>query len=101
MPPPFTKQEYDQRLVRVRDSMSEKSLDALVIGDPANMNWLTGFDAWSFYVPQAMLVCHDQPPLWMGRKMDAGAVTLTTYLEEESIQPYEESFVQRSDAHWI
>ena len=77
MPAPFSKQEYDQRLARVRASMSESNLDALVIGDPANMNWLTGFDAWSFYVPQVMLVTHQQPPVWMGRMMDAGAVTLT------------------------
>ena len=33
--------------------------DALV-RDPANINWLTGNDAWSFYTPQMMLVdMHD------------------------------------------
>lgn len=99
MSPPFSKQEFDQRLVRVRTSMSEHNLDALIIGDPANMNWLTGFDAWSFYVPQVMLVTHDNEPVWIGRMMDAGAVRLTTYLSEESISPYGEEYVQRKGVH--
>ena len=62
MKPAFDLSEYQRRLDLVRKSMSEQDLDALVIGDPANMNWLTGFDAWSFYVPQVMLVLHDHAP---------------------------------------
>ena len=96
---PFLSSEYDERLNRVRASMSDKKLDALIIGDPANMNWLTGFDAWSFYVPQVMLIMHDTPPIWLGRKMDAGAVTLTTYLDARSVRTYTEDLVQRFDTH--
>jgi Xaa-Pro dipeptidase len=95
----FASEEYQSRLKTVRDSMSERDLDAMLIGDPANMNWLTGFDAWSFYVPQVMLVLHDHDPIWMGRKMDAGAVSLTTYLQETSIKPYAEDYVQRAGVH--
>lgn len=79
--------------------MAERNLDALLVGDPANMNWLTGFDAWSFYVPQLMLVLHDAEPIWMGRKMDAGAVALTTYLGAESVKPYAEDYLQREGVH--
>ncbi len=99
MPPPFSQQEYQTRLDKVRASMVEQQMDALVIGDPANMNWLTGFDAWSFYVPQVILVQHDADPIWMGRKMDAGAVSLTTYLGEGCVMPYEEGVVQRAGVH--
>jgi Xaa-Pro aminopeptidase len=99
MPAAFNKAEYDTRLESVRISMAQKNLDALLIGDPANMNWLTGFDAWSFYVPQVMLVQHDHDPIWMGRKMDAGAVSLTTYLGEQSVMPYGEDYVQRAGTH--
>ena len=99
MPAPFSKEEYQNRLDSVRASMAEKNLDALVIGDPSNMNWLTGFDAWSFYVPQVMVVLHDRQPIWMGRKMDAGAVRLTTYLDQSSVMPYEEDYVQRVGVH--
>lgn len=99
MPAAFNKNEYRRRLDLVRHSMQANQLDALLIGDPANMNWLTGFDAWSFYVPQVMLVKYGHDPVWMGRKMDAGAVTLTTHLGKESIMPYEEDYVQKQGAH--
>ncbi len=99
MKPPFDQSEYQRRLDAVRTCMLDRNLDAMVIGDPANMNWLTGFDAWSFYVPQVMLVLHDHPPVWLGRQMDAGSVPLTTYLGSESVRPYAENLVQRDDVH--
>lgn len=97
--PPFTKDEYHSRLSMVRAAMAKQNLEALVIGDPSNMNWLTGFDAWSMYVPQIILVTHDKPPIWMGRNMDAGAVALTTYLPTESVMPYPETHVQQKGIH--
>jgi len=52
--------------------MAEAGVDALLITDPANMNYLTGYDAWSFYVPQAVVVpARNEAPLWYGRGMDA------------------------------
>jgi len=99
MPPPFTQDEYESRLAKVRASMRDKNLDAMIIGDPSNMNWLTGFDAWSMYVPQIMLILHDREPIWMGRNMDAGAVGLTTYLKPESVMPYPETHVQQDNVH--
>lgn len=99
MAPPFAAEEFDRRLLAVRDAMARRDLDALLIGDPSNQNWLTGYDAWSFYTPQVVLVRHDAPPVWMGRKMDAGAAYLTTYLSEEQVRPYPEDVVQRPGVH--
>ena len=99
MAPAFAKDEYDERLYRVRQSMRERNLDALIIGDPSNINWLTGYDAWSFYTPQMMLVGLDRGPFWMGREMDAGAAHFTTYLSSDQIIAYPEDLVQRVDTH--
>jgi len=99
MAPPFLKAEYDDRLARVRASMAARGLDALVIGDPANINWLTGYDAWSFYTPQMMLVDRHDGPFWMGREMDAGAAKFTSYLTAAQIVAYPEPLVQRADTH--
>ena len=44
MAPAFSKEEYADRLRRVRQAMEARGFDALVIGDPANINWLTGYD---------------------------------------------------------
>ena len=95
----FPKSEYDDRLARVRKAMATKGLEVLVIGDPANMNWLTGFDAWSFYVPQIMLVSLETNPVWIGREMDAGAAALTTYMDATDVIPYPEDLIQREDTH--
>ena len=51
MAPAFLKVEYDDRLRRVRHVMRDRGLDAVIIGDPSNINWLCGYDAWSFYTP--------------------------------------------------
>ena len=99
MPPAFLKAEYDDRLARLRAAMQVRGLDALVIGDPANINWLTGYDAWSFYTPQLMFVDLWDGPFWMGREMDAGAAKFTSYLSAAQIVAYPESLVQRADTH--
>jgi Xaa-Pro dipeptidase len=99
MAPAFSKAEYDDRLRRVRHVMRERGLDAIIIGDPSNINWLCGYDAWSFYTPQMMLVDLDRGPFWMGREMDAGAARFTTYLTADQIIPYPETLVQRPDTH--
>ena len=100
MAPPFSKSEYDNRMARVKAVMKSKNLDGLLIGNPNNINWLTGYDAWSFYTPQMMLLdLSDNGVYWFGRDMDAGAAKFTTYLTSKQIIGYPEEFVQRSDIH--
>ena len=100
MAPPFSKLEYNNRMAKVRAVMKSKSLDALLIGNPNNINWLTGYDAWSFYTPQMMLLdLSDNGVYWFGREMDAGAAKFTTYLTSKQLIGYPEEFVQRSDIH--
>ena len=50
--PKFEKEEYDVRIAKVRRSMAEKNIVVLIVTDPSNMAWLTGYDGWSFYVHQ-------------------------------------------------
>ncbi len=99
MPPAFNKNEYDSRLKRVRSKMKERGLDALIIGNPSNINWLTGYDAWSFYTPQLMLIDFDKGPFWMGREMDAETAFITTYLSPSQVISYPENLVQKTDVH--
>ena len=74
MAPPFLKSEYDDRLARVRGTMATRGLNALVIGDLANINWLNVYDAWSCYTPQLIIIDMHDGPFWRGREMDAGAM---------------------------
>jgi Xaa-Pro aminopeptidase len=61
--------------------------------DPANMNYLTGYDGWSFYVPQCVVVSLDaDTPLWIGRRMDVAGARHTTFLPESHIIGYPENY---------
>ena len=51
----FSKSEYIERLNKVKKSMQEKGIDLLVSQDTANINYLTGYDAWSFYYAQCVI----------------------------------------------
>ena len=47
MLPLFARSENVDRLERVRIAMQVRKIDVLVVGDPANIYWLNGYDAWS------------------------------------------------------
>ena len=53
---PFTREEYAARLAKTRAAMDAAGIELLVATDPSNMAWLTGYDGWSFYVHQCVLV---------------------------------------------
>src|SRR5947208_1191553 len=96
----FPSEEYEKRLVRTRVKMGEAGVDVLLVTDPANMNYLTGYDAWSFYVPQAVIVpLKPEPPLWVGRGMDAQSAILTTTLPRENILSYADDYVESAVKH--
>src|SRR5690348_10168097 len=96
----FPDDEYDLRLERTRARMSEAGIDVLLVTDPANMNYLTGYDAWSFYVPQGVIVpMRDEPPFWVGRGMDAQSAVLTTPLPRDHILSYADDYVESTVKH--
>ena len=97
--PYFTAEEYTSRLAKTRKAMEEKGIDTLIVVDPANMNWLTGYDGWSFYVPQAVVVRGDELPFWFGRKSDGEGARVTTYLPDENVLHYEENYIQTTERH--
>jgi ectoine hydrolase len=96
----FPDVEYTRRLERTRSRMAEAGLDALLVTDPANMNYLTGYDAWSFYVPQAVIVpLQPEAPVWVGRGMDAQSAILTTTLPRDNILSYADDYVESPVKH--
>ena len=66
----FEIKEYKERLAKVKTAMRNKGIDLLVSHDPANMNYLTGYDAWSFYYAQCVLVHinEDEPIVFLELK---------------------------------
>ena len=96
----FDSSEYKARLFKVKQRMNEKGFDMLICQDPANMCWLTGFDGWSFYTPQAVLVLlSEEWPIWFGREQDARSATITTDIPESNIVPFSEPLVHHETLH--
>lgn len=96
----FAKDEYIYRLNRTKHSMEKAGLEALVVVDPANMNYLTGYDAHSYYVDQAVVVSLEaDEPLWISRKMDIACAKFTSWLSPENLLGYPEEYVQSRIKH--
>lgn len=96
---PFSREEYQSRLARTRAVMEQANLDALVISDPSNQAWLTGYDGWSFYVHQAVIVFPDADPVWWGRMMDTYGAYRTVWMEDDRVRGYDDGYVQATDKH--
>ncbi len=97
----FTREEYVSRMKKTQKVMAEKGIDMLLVTDPANMCYLSGHNAWSFYVHQGVLVTlDDEMPYFIGRYMDAfSGVVKTTWLDEAHVRAYSDTYVQNPLNH--
>ncbi len=97
--PPFSTAEYDRRLAATRAAMAARGIEVLVVTDPSNMAWLTGYDGWSFYVHQAVVLPLDDAPYWWGRRQDANGARHTVDVSRTGIDSYPDHFVQSVERH--
>jgi len=95
----FSRAEYAERLVCTTKAMAAAGIDLLIVVDPSNMHWLTGYDGWSFYVHQCVLVPAEGEPVWYGRAQDANGAKRTAYLAPDNIIGYPDHYVQSSELH--
>lgn len=95
----FTRQEFADRLAKTRRAMEAKGVDLLIVTDPSNMNWLTGYDGWSFYVHQCVVVPPHGEPIFFGRAMDAVGARFTAYIDEANIIGYPDDYVMNTQKH--
>lgn len=95
----FSRAEFAERLAKTRAAMEAKGVDLLIVTDPSNMNWLTGYDGWSFYVHQCVVVPPVGEPIWFGRGMDANGAKHTAYLRAENMIGYPDHYVQSTERH--
>jgi ectoine hydrolase len=95
----FSRAEYAARLAKTRAAMEARGIDLLIVTDPSNMAWLTGYDGWSFYVHQCVLVRPDEDPVWYGRGQDANGALRTVWMSPEHIIGYPDHYVQNPERH--
>lgn len=96
----FNTSEYQKRLKQVKANMDEQGVDVLLVSNPSNMNYLTGYDAYSFYVVQALIVIREQDqPIWVGRRQDVNGAKLTTWIDDEHIYYYTDDYMHSDTKH--
>lgn len=100
MPLPFTREEYLERQAKTKRSMEEAGIEVLLVSDASNMNWLSGYNGTSSYVPQFLMVAlEDEEPLWVGREMDEGCARCSVFMDHSRIIGYPETFIGAADRH--
>lgn len=96
---PFTRKEYADRLAKTRRAMEAAGIELLFSCDPSNMAWLTGYDGWSFYVHQGILIGPTGDPVFWGRAMDAVGASKTCYMDMDDIVGYPDNYVMSTERH--
>jgi Xaa-Pro aminopeptidase len=97
---PFARDEFRERIARTKQEMEAAGIEVLLVVDPANMYYLSGYDATSYYVPQALIVALDEEePFWVGREMDAACARLTVFMDEARIVGYPERYIGDRELH--
>jgi ectoine hydrolase len=97
--PAFAHAEYADRIARTRAAMDAAGIEVLLVSDPSNMAWLTGYDGWSFYVHQGVILGPDGDPLWWGRAMDRAGALRTVWMGPDRLLGYDDSHVQNPAKH--
>ena len=91
--------EYRQRIEKCYEVMQSNDIDLLYITDPSNMVWISGYDGWSFYVHQGVLLHMDNSPIWFGRELDANGAVRTVHMPASFIVSYPDYYVQNPEHH--
>jgi ectoine hydrolase len=95
----FSAEEYAARVAKTRSAMLQHNVELLVVTDPSNMAWLTGYDGWSFYVHQCVVLPLEGEPIWFGRAQDANGAKRTCTMDHNHIIGYPDHYVQSTERH--
>ena len=78
---PFPAAEYQARLDKVRQAMTGQGLEALLLTDPADINYLTGYHTFEVSV-HACLVCTQEKLVLQVASIETGAAVVTASVDE-------------------
>ncbi|SFQ24544.1 Xaa-Pro dipeptidase/ectoine hydrolase [Bradyrhizobium sp. Ghvi] len=97
-PQAFPRTEYLRRLAEVKSEITRRDIDALVVTNPSNIAYLTGYTARSFSVPQGLVVSIQQEePTIILRKQDGPAAVHQTFMGRDKVIGYPEALIGNPD----
>jgi len=96
----FGTKEYRERIKKTKEKMALQGIEVLLITDPANIYYLSGYDSWSFYGLQVLIIISDEDePIWIGHEQEISKVTATSWLYYENVISYSKEYVESSVKH--
>jgi len=102
---PFADNVYETRIERIKKRMDEEGLDVLLVNEPANQHYLSGYESQSWFTFQMLLVFRDkEQPVFTARNMEDRAAKITTWMDDENIRCYSDDYAPNSLYHpveWI
>ncbi|MGJ7456570.1 M24 family metallopeptidase [Halomonas sp. MA07-2] len=78
---PFAREEFASRLARVRAAMRDAGLEALLLTDPADIFYLTGYHTFEVSVHTALVVCAERLVLQVP-SIETGPAVVTAAVDE-------------------
>ena len=96
--PAFSREEYLSRLDQTKRRMEAAGLDLLVVFDPSNIYYLSGYDGDSGYVPQCLLILpEEEEPRLIVRDMDVAGGS--AFIGLNRIHGYPEDYIAHASLH--
>jgi Xaa-Pro dipeptidase len=87
----FPTEEYRSRLGRIRQTMSERGLDALLVHTPENICYATGHHTPGYYYMQMLIVPRAGDPVLVLRRLEQRGIEAFSWLRPEQVAPYDDT----------
>lgn len=78
----FPMEEYDRRIAALRNEMAKRQLDVILVTDPENIFYLTGYQTTGYSYFQALVVPLEKPCFMVTRLLEATNVYSRTWVDE-------------------
>ncbi|CAJ1449227.1 unnamed protein product [Effrenium voratum] len=88
IPLPFSPEEYAGRLQRVREGMQKEQLDLVVLTEPENIFYLTGYQTVGEPQIQALLLPAEGAPSLVTRLLEVTNATFRSNLQPQNLHVY-------------
>jgi Xaa-Pro dipeptidase len=85
---PFTQQEYDARFAKLRSIMEKKGIELLMVRDPSNINYLTGYNTFGLSNYEILFVPLEGDPTLLLRFLETKIAFTTSWIKD--VRPWED-----------
>lgn len=82
----FSLEEYRRRLNNLRERMHQRQIDVVMINDPSNLLYLTGYQTTGYSYFQCLVVPLEEEPFMVTRLLEETNITHRTWVEHS--RPY-------------